>query len=1292
MKKLSVILMMLALLLTVKVSAQDTYVRQAVIPVPDTSAGFGSGFGNIVAGVDFDGDGKPEIYAVNDEWNDTPGEEVPTIYKYEFNGTTWDSVWAAKLNFSGQNTWPALEKADLDGDGKPEIVWGPVNSLDATTNPNPPRFVVFEYSGTGDAMGVADGSGNYKPNAVWNANVADMEEMRPIKWVIGDFDGDGRQEIAWAARKGNLTFGIASVDNIPDNGDGSETWTLEFAGNNPKTQFIRQSRLPSPDGGFGNVVAGMDYDGDGLPDVYAVNNDWSDGPNGELIPTLYKYELVNDALVLRWKTTLPGVSYQNTWPVLLAGDWDGDGKGEIIWCPVNNLKTGNTNPPRIVVYETPGDGSDVMGIDNGDGTYRPNAEWNMDLPDNTEMRPFNGFLTDLNGDGHPDFFFVERKSHWGWGALTVDNIPDNGDGSETWTMLGHGTEGSYFSYSDATVINGKIALFGAKTNMMFLKYNTTTSKFDTVATQTFGNFYPWRTFKTVDIDKDGTEEALAGIYYSGNTNFPTGSLVLFTQDADTLVPHIIASFHGMNPDHIASLAVGDIDGDSLTDIVMGFKYSDMVVDLEYNGTGDITDSTSYTLDTLDYGSTGLAGKGQVDVLTLADLDGDGADEVLYGGVPRSIDDNVEDMIYGKYGTWNVDGTLWDIAVANNKIYGFRYSGKIFTFFYDQADSSWKYGPIQHMAYGADFKSAGSFDVDGDGQEEIMFSDYSSGNSNVYLMKEENGAMQIHTVANLAGLGAGRLTGGALGDVDNDGFADYFTGSRADSDPMNAIWRVEYRGGDVTDPNNWHADIIDHDINTVNGIEHGGQIDEIRIANMDDDSTKEVVYSGIPRGGNPVPIVIVDIKQVQTTPIADVRVDANGDFVPDNLGQQFTVKGVVTSVNYTKSAGSFSVYIQDNTAGIDVFAYHDDSTTVNIGDIIMVTGTVKQYNGLTELSPSNSATDIIKLGIGTVPAAKVITTDEFLANAEKYEGQRVTIKYVAPVESTNVWADSGKDANIKMWDGYNIFTFRIDHDTGLDTDNVPIYPVNITGIVSQYDKSTPYDGDYQLLGVLYSEITQDVNASPNPHFYFTEFYHDSVDNKVVYIDNANGDYELKWHPAVDLNGDPLMYQVVAFDVSGKEKDFMGTNPADTFYVFTGQNLLDLLNGADSGNVAITVRTTSGKTTEQIVASVDTLHFSIVDKTTGVEERLIPKKFFVDQNYPNPFNPTTVIRFGLPKAQNVDLRIYNILGQQVAVLIANQNLKAGVYEKYFNANRFASGTYIYRLQAGNKVVSKKMMLLK
>ena len=80
------------------------------------------------------------------------------------------------------------------------------------------------------------------------------------------------------------------------------------------------------------------------------------------------------------------------------------------------------------------------------------------------------------------------------------------------------------------------------------------------------------------------------------------------------------------------------------------------------------------------------------------------------------------------------------------------------------------------------------------------------------------------------------------------------------------------------------------------------------------------------------------------------------------------------------------------------------------------------------------------------------------------------------------------------------------------------------------------------------------------------------------------------------------------------------------------------------------------------------------------------------YPNPFNPTTTIKFGLPSDINVDLRVYDILGQEVKVLMNNQLLRAGVHVVNFNASQLASGTYIYRLRAGNNVTIKKMMLLK
>ena len=102
-------------------------------------------------------------------------------------------------------------------------------------------------------------------------------------------------------------------------------------------------------------------------------------------------------------------------------------------------------------------------------------------------------------------------------------------------------------------------------------------------------------------------------------------------------------------------------------------------------------------------------------------------------------------------------------------------------------------------------------------------------------------------------------------------------------------------------------------------------------------------------------------------------------------------------------------------------------------------------------------------------------------------------------------------------------------------------------------------------------------------------------------------------------------------------------------------------------------------------------SITDNQTG----FIPEEILLTQNHPNPFNPETTIRYSLPKAEEVSLVVYNLMGEEVARLVDGFQ-QAGEYNVIWNASNFASGIYFYRLragpQAGGIVQTRKMVLLK
>jgi hypothetical protein len=98
-------------------------------------------------------------------------------------------------------------------------------------------------------------------------------------------------------------------------------------------------------------------------------------------------------------------------------------------------------------------------------------------------------------------------------------------------------------------------------------------------------------------------------------------------------------------------------------------------------------------------------------------------------------------------------------------------------------------------------------------------------------------------------------------------------------------------------------------------------------------------------------------------------------------------------------------------------------------------------------------------------------------------------------------------------------------------------------------------------------------------------------------------------------------------------------------------------------------------------------------TGVAQTssMIPIRYELYQNYPNPFNPSTTINYDLPKQSKVKLVMYDILGREVTTLV-NETKNAGRYQVIWNANRFASGVYFYRLQADAFTETKKLMIIK
>ncbi len=191
-------------------------------------------------------------------------------------------------------------------------------------------------------------------------------------------------------------------------------------------------------------------------------------------------------------------------------------------------------------------------------------------------------------------------------------------------------------------------------------------------------------------------------------------------------------------------------------------------------------------------------------------------------------------------------------------------------------------------------------------------------------------------------------------------------------------------------------------------------------------------------------------------ISEVNEDnENGE--PVLLGQQVTIKGVVTVGTGTFSTANNDIFVQDATGGVNVLKRFSTSPWLSVGDSITVVGIVDQYNGLTRISSPTITVEATGL---TPPEPRLVTTGEIEANGEIYEG--LLVKLQACTITSGTWPPEGSDGLLTIDDGSGECTLFIDSDTNIDGSAEPPVRFDVVGVITQYDNSLPYTSGYRIV--------------------------------------------------------------------------------------------------------------------------------------------------------------------------------------------------------------------------------------
>jgi len=351
-----------------------------------------------------------------------------------------------------------------------------------------------------------------------------------------------------------------------------------------------------------------------------------------------------------------------------------------------------------------------------------------------------------------------------------------------------------------------------------------------------------------------------------------------------------------------------------------------------------------------------------------------------------------------------------------------------------------------------------------------------------------------------------------------------------------------------------------------------------------------------------------------------------------LSYSYVSTPAATGATFDPATGAFAWTPVTNQAGTYnvTFTVSDGSLSTNVASVITVVG----VNIAPTLTLSPAAPYTVNEG-GTL----TITLNGADVNNGNVLTYSITNPTTLPAGATLVgnvftWVPTYDQGRALAWP----FTFKVADQGGLSATviaNVTVVNVNRAPVFT-----TP----------LPANVIVPVHKAPNPVFY-----------RFTYV-------------ATDPDGDAVTYSLIA----GAANMSITTDGMFAFAPALDQAGKSYTVTVQASDGTLTVSTSVVLTTSSTITAVQDLD--------GV-----PTEFSLMQNYPNPFNPTTTIRFAIPNESSVRLTVFNMLGQEVASLFQG-HLSAGNHKVEFDASKLNSGMYLYRIEAGNFVSVKKMLLMK